>query len=375
MAAACFSAVLRSRALAGLPVALAVLFLSGSAFAQLKDAAGSKDHPMLKRFEGSTIIGYEAPKFNDFVILLGPVKGQFETMLKGEYEFQRSANPLTPTKTQKLEGELTRILYVAPKERSPLEVVRNYERELQRIGFQTLFKCSREECSAQDGAVGWLVLYPPKRRLVNTPAPPGSPAWAANNPPDSVSWRALSYATDQHYLVAKRTSSGADTYVSVYGAKGGFTDHKATYEHPVILLEVLETVPMENKMVTVDAATMAKEVASTGHVALYGIYFDTNKSDLKPESGPSIEEIAKFLKSDPKVVVYVVGHTDNVGGYEQNMGLSLRRAEAVVKELTTKHGIQAARLKAVGTGPVAPVAPNETEDGRAKNRRVELVRQ
>jgi hypothetical protein len=68
-------------------------------------------------------------------------------------------------------------------------------------------------------------------------------------------------------------------------------------------------------------------------------------------------------------------HTDNVGGYEHNMGLSLRRAEAVVKELTTRHGIPATRLKAAGTGPLAPMAPNETEQGRAKNRRVELVQQ
>ncbi len=128
-------------------------------------------------------------------------------------------------------------------------------------------------------------------------------------------------------------------------------------------------------MVTVDAAAMAKEVAATGHVALYGIYFDTNKTDIKPESAPALDEIAKFLKQDPKVTVYVVGHTDNVGGYESNMGLSQRRAEAVVKELTTKYGIAATRLKAAGSGPLAPVAPNGTEDGRAKNRRVELVTQ
>jgi OmpA-OmpF porin, OOP family len=75
------------------------------------------------------------------------------------------------------------------------------------------------------------------------------------------------------------------------------------------------------------------------------------------------------------VVVYAVGHTDNVGGHEYNMGVSQRRAEAVVKELTTKHGIPETRLRAVGTGPVAPLAPNETEEGRAKNRRVELVQQ
>jgi outer membrane protein OmpA-like peptidoglycan-associated protein len=116
-------------------------------------------------------------------------------------------------------------------------------------------------------------------------------------------------------------------------------------------------------MVTVDAATMAKEMAATGHIALYGILFDTNKTDIKPESAAAIDEIAKFLKAEPKVIVYIVGHTDNVGGYEHNMTLSQRRTDAVVKELTTRHAIPAARLKAAGTGPLVPLAPNETEEG------------
>ena len=348
------------RALVSLVLSLCTLLVASDALAQSKDAPGSKDHPLLKRFEGSTILGYEFLKFDDLVILLGPVTGEYKTFLRGEYEHERQALPLTPTKSQKVEGEMTRILYVAPKERSSLEVLRNYERELLKTGFQTLFKCAREECSKQDGALGWLYLYPPKRRLKNTPP---------------LSFRALSYATDQQFMTAKRTSAGVDTYVSLYVAKGGFDEHKQTFEHPVTLLEVVETVPMENKMVTVDAGTMAKEVAATGHVALYGIYFDTNKADIKSESATAIGEIAKFLKTDPRLVVYIVGHTDNVGGYEHNMGLSQRRAEAVVKELTTRHGIPATRLKPAGTGPLAPVAPNDTEDGRAKNRRVEVVKQ
>jgi OOP family OmpA-OmpF porin len=78
---------------------------------------------------------------------------------------------------------------------------------------------------------------------------------------------------------------------------------------------------------------------------------------------------------DPNLKLLVVGHTDNVGGYDANMTLSDRRAAAVFQTLTSKHGIPAVRLRAVGVGMAAPVAPNETEAGRAKNRRVELVRQ
>jgi outer membrane protein OmpA-like peptidoglycan-associated protein len=108
--------------------------------------------------------------------------------------------------------------------------------------------------------------------------------------------------------------------------------HKETFGHAIVLLDVIETVPMETRMVTVDAATMSKDVATTGHVALYGVYFDTDKTDLKPESAPTIQEISTLLKQEPKLTLYVVGHTDNVGGYEYNMDLSARRAAAVVKD-------------------------------------------
>jgi outer membrane protein OmpA-like peptidoglycan-associated protein len=108
---------------------------------------------------------------------------------------------------------------------------------------------------------------------------------------------------------------------------------------------------------------------------LYGIYFDTNKAELKPESHTALQEISKLLKADPNLKVLVVGHTDNVGGYDTNLTLSERRATAVLQELKSTHGIAATRLRGVGVGMAAPVAPNETEDGRAKNRRVELVKQ
>ena len=143
----------------------------------------------------------------------------------------------------------------------------------------------------------------------------------------------------------------------------------------MILLDVIDAVPIETGMVTIDAAAMAKDISSTGHVALYGIYFDTDKADLKPESQADAAGNRKLLKQDPSLKLHIVGHTDNVGGFDYNVGLSERRAAAVVKELTAKHGIAAARLRPAGVGMLSPVAPNDREEGRAKNRRVELVKQ
>jgi outer membrane protein OmpA-like peptidoglycan-associated protein len=130
-----------------------------------------------------------------------------------------------------------------------------------------------------------------------------------------------------------------------------------------------------NQTIEANAAALSNDIKTTGHVALYGIYFDTGKSLLKPESQQAIGEIAKLLKAEAALNLYVVGHTDNVGGLESNMKLSQDRAEAVVQALVRDHGIAAARLKSFGAGPYAPVASNDTEDGKAKNRRVELVKQ
>ena len=100
---------------------------------------------------------------------------------------------------------------------------------------------------------------------------------------------------------------------------------------------------------------------------------NTDKADVKPESTPTLQEIANLLKKDSKLNLYVVGHTDMTGGFDHNMDLSRRRSAAVVKELTTKFGINSSRLTSDGVGPLAPVATNETDDGRKLNRRVELV--
>ena len=127
--------------------------------------------------------------------------------------------------------------------------------------------------------------------------------------------------------------------------------------------------------VTADAKSMAQDISTTGKVAIYGIYFDFNKADVKPESDPTLKEIAALLKQNSKLNLYVVGHTDNVGSLSANMDLSERRAEAVVQALVSKHGVDAKRLKAQGVGPLCPIASNKTEEGRAKNRRVELVEQ
>jgi len=142
-----------------------------------------------------------------------------------------------------------------------------------------------------------------------------------------------------------------------------------------IAVNIIESRPMTQNMVLVSADEMSKAITATGRVALYGIHFDTGKAEIKPESKAVVEEIAKYLKANASVKLHVVGHTDNAGGMESNLGLSKRRADAVVASLTQQWGVAANRLTAYGVAYLAPMAVNTSEEGRAKNRRVELVPQ
>jgi OOP family OmpA-OmpF porin len=139
-------------------------------------------------------------------------------------------------------------------------------------------------------------------------------------------------------------------------------------------LNIVERDIMKQEIVA-NAAAMGNDIGTTGHVAVYGIFFDSGKSEIKPESDTAIVQISKLLKNNGTLKLYVVGHTDNVGNIESNMKLSKDRADAVVNALITKYGIASVRLKSYGVASLAPVASNETEEGKAKNRRVELVKQ
>lgn len=125
--------------------------------------------------------------------------------------------------------------------------------------------------------------------------------------------------------------------------------------------------------VVANAAVLAQDIRNTGHVAIYGIYFDTGKSEIKPESELTLKEISRLLEQNQKLKLSVVGHTDNVGNLAYNMKLSEDRASAVVAGLVSQYGIDSGRLLARGVGPLCPVASNKKEEGRQQNRRVELV--
>ncbi len=322
-------------------ISIISLFLAGTlccgADPITSDISGAKDNPLLKRYEGSIIFQYSQKEFDEYSIALG-----------------KALNPAISDgkkteKEQAVEGRVTRISYLAPMGRSTLEVFRNYENELKAKGFQTLFTGSKEELG-----------YDFQHRY------------------DGIYSQVFDYADfNPRFIAAKLSRPEGDFYAAVFvtGYDLGTTaDLKIEKNQTIAQIDIVEGKAMEEKMVTVSAEKMASSLQDTGRVALYGIYFDFNKSDVKPASNATLEQIAKLLSSDTSLKLLVTGHTDNVGTFELNRTLSERRAQSVVRELTSRYNISSERLFPFGVSFAAPAAPNDTEEGRAKNRRVELVR-
>jgi len=170
------------------------------------------------------------------------------------------------------------------------------------------------------------------------------------------------YTRGKSYTIGKIVKEGKEIWVYVHPWNDGRG----------IELKIVERQAME-QTIQANAASWLSDITTTGHAAVYGIYFDTDRAEIKPESESALAEMAKLLKNNASLNVFIVGHTDNTGTFEHNLKLSMDRATSVVNALVGRHGIAAARLKPYGVASLAPVAPNKTEDGRAKNRRVELV--
>ncbi len=311
-------------------VALFAVGLVASLPAVAKDVAGSKDHPMVGRYVGSEITQFKSADFDEVRLLKAPL------------DLKTDGEKLTDGNSLRLEGKVLRIRYDAPKDRSSLEVMRNYEDSLAAKGFETVFACAGGDCFktpessfrfafvGDDGQINYRYDKGVRYRLVHLARPTGD-VWAA---------------------------------VIVGGDVG-----------PMVRVVAVDVKPMEaGRIAFVDAGAMAQAIAATGRVALYGIQFDFDKAEIKPESRPTLDEISKFLKAEPTLSVVVTGHTDAKGAFDYNVDLSRRRAAAVVAELTTRYGIAADRLTPFGAGMASPIASNEDDAGRAKNRRVELVK-
>jgi OmpA-OmpF porin, OOP family len=296
-------------------ILLALAMLSFPSAIPAISSAADEDHALVTRYPGSKVQKHDVRDFAGYTLVTG------------------LEAPKGDLKGRDLEGRLTRIVYENPPDRSTLEIFRNYEEALTKAGGEILFRCELDACGPAYARSAWGRF---------------NGLFAASD-------------GDPRYLAARVAQGDAEAYVAVMVGK------RRTQ------LDVLEAKAMDRGLVAVDPGQLAKDIESAGTVRLYGILFDFDKADIRPESKPALDAIAEMLRGKPELSLFVVGHTDSKGELAHNLDLSRARARAVVGALTGAYGIAAGRLDPHGVGPLAPLASNATEAGRQQNRRVELV--
>lgn len=317
----------------------------------LVDAEGAADSPFTGRYEGSTIVGQSTKEFDELTLPAGPAVVKTKAF----------------SKTVSQKGRVLRTIYVSPEQRSSLEVFGNYIDALKAKGFSIVYECANADCGANFKDLKYSAKEPAvvvskdasQRRLF-------------------LSRGLFHQVVEPRYALFKKGDAGNETYIAIFAAQSVGVRlgdvSKALKDRVGVLIEIVEPGVREDKIVTLTADEIGTTLGADGRVVIYGLFFDFDKATITSQSAPQLAEMVAYLKTDKNVRVYVVGHTDNKGELDYNLKLSSARAKAVVDALA-KSGIDAGRLVAKGVGPLVPLATNTSEEGQAKNRRVELVAQ
>jgi outer membrane protein OmpA-like peptidoglycan-associated protein len=311
------------------------------------DVRGGQDSPLLTRFTGSTLVGYSHAEWAQASFPLA------REMAAGDNQ--------SFAKADTVEGEVTRLVYLGPRGKGPLEVFRNYEQALKAAGLQLKFRCELD--------CGMLFFHWRFGPVADAMHWTDGHLVSARDPGRKWGYADAITGDEGRLLYGTLARGGKLLDILVYTSLAGYEEVEASNT----VVEIAQARAMQAGQVTVNADAMAKGLAAEGKIALYGIYFDTGKSILKPESDAQLKEMAQLLATDKALKAFIVGHTDNQGGFDDNLKLSLARAQAVRDALVGRYKVDGARLVPWGVASVAPVASNAGEEGRGRNRRVELV--
>lgn len=325
----------------------ALLLFSHNARAQ--DFKNAGDHPLVKRITGAEIFFQSHQDFDQLKLALEKI------------QWSGAEAKVKDFKNVVVEGKRFTSYYKLPEKITVLEAYRNYEQDFKEAGFEILFSALGEDLET----VGYNNQV--AREVYGMKGTYGTPEEKAQWPFQHTE------EAKAGYLVARKTTENGQKYVAVYLVPN---THNNWLSIPVgrtlARVDVCEVKSREQRMEHVTSSQMASEISLNGRIALYGIQFNFNSATIMPESEQTLSEVAKLLSERGQLNILVVGHTDAIGSFLYNKNLSQERADAVVSNLKQK-GIDAQRLFPVGVSFAAPIASNASEDGRAKNRRVELV--
>lgn len=317
---------------------IGAMLISSPAFAQkTEDIKGSLDYPTISRFEGAIIEYYKETKWGSYKL---PVSE------KGIIDWN---------KPKALEGKVTRIQYTVSNDNNSEFVLHNYKSGFMKSGYEVLIAIANEELGVSGRPHQWTEMYYVSGGYYN----------GIGNQKFGLGFQWPIWNNNQCFIVARGHENDKDIYAIIYA----IVDKNYT----LITQDVIEVEAVETGLVSVD--NISNDITMKGHIAIYGIHFETGKSILKPESTEALKTIADYINANSNKGFFIVGHTDNTGEFSANMNLSEDRAKSVVTELTTKYNVKAEQLTAYGVSSLVPVTSNMTAEGKAKNRRVEIVEQ
>ena len=316
-------------------ILLTAITISANLFAQeTKDVKGAKDNPLISRFDDSFIAYYTSVKWDTYILPISKI-----IKVEGQNAWEKKL---------KLEGEVNRIQYITDKGNNAAFVYMNYLSALKKSGWEILFSGKGDNELGNSSYEWQYTMFGEGLRL-------------GDKFGGEYDFRGNEYA----YIASKFEENDTSYYAMVYIIeKDDFT---------MINQDVIKVKNPDVGLVT--AKQLTEKIDKKGHLALDGIYFETGKAVITEKSIPALKNIAEYLNNHKNKKFFIVGHTDNVGNFQDNMTLSENRAKAVMSELITKYGVDKNQLQAYGIGNLSPKTSNSTDKGRAQNRRVEIVEQ
>ncbi len=301
------------------------------------DKPGCADYENISRYKGAVIQDCFATDHDKFVMgLAAPIEKNFRE--HGKYF----------AKYMDLEGKIIRIQYLVDKAEGIDKVAANYLDALKGASYNILCNVSNET---------WPFF--------------NEDYYGGDNPINNIrkyGFYLPSGNRGYHYITASSINKNQnDVFISLFISYG----NDFGKEFILVTEEIVEVNPVETGLVT--AMNIENMIELNGHISVYGIHFETNKFDILPASAIQLKEIAEFLKSHPEKKYGIVGHTDNTGNFDSNQVLSEQRANAVVDALVGEYGVNPEQLTGTGVSSLAPVTSNSTDQGKARNRRVEII--
>jgi len=309
--------------------------ISTSLFAQeMKDINGAKDNPLISRLENSYLVYSKTVKWDSYILPISKI-----IKVDGQNAWKKKL---------KLEGEVNRLQYITPKENNAAFVYMNYLSALKKSKWEILFSGKGKAELGNDSYEWQFSMFQEGLGL-----------------DDKFGSKYNFRGNDYAYITAKYEENDTSYYAMIYIVeKDNFT---------LITQDIIKVKNPDLGLVT--AKLLTEQIDKKGHLALDGIFFETGKATLTDKSSLALKNIAEYLNAHKNTKFFIVGHTDNVGDFASNMTLSENRAKAVMTELVNKYNVDANQVKAYGIANLSPVTSNKTDEGKARNRRVEIVEQ